>query len=61
MNPADKETVQVTLNVPSRLLAHWDNGWQYETGNFTFRIGPSIAKLPLSTTVMLEALAAPLL
>ena len=27
------------LEVPTRLLAYWDNGWTYEPGNYTLRIG----------------------
>ena len=45
------ETVTAELNVPARLLAYWDNGWIYEPGDYTLRIGTSVTDLPLTTRV----------
>lgn len=49
------ETVTAVLDVPTRLLAYWDNGWTYEAGNYTLRIGTSVTDLPLETTLTLFA------
>lgn len=45
------ETVTAALEVPTRLLAYWDNGWTYEPGGYTLRIGTSVNDLPLQTTL----------
>jgi len=47
------ETVTAVLDVPTRLLAYWDNGWTYEAGDYTLRIGTSVSDLPLETTLTL--------
>ena len=47
------ETVTAVLDVPTRLLAHWDNGWTYEPGNYTLHVGTSVTELPLETTLEL--------
>jgi beta-glucosidase len=47
------ETVTSVLNVPTRLLAYWNNGWTYEPGAYTLRIGTSVSELPLQTTLQL--------
>jgi beta-glucosidase len=47
------ETVTAVLNVPTRLLAYWDNGWTYEPGEYTLRIGTSVSELPLQATLEL--------
>lgn len=44
----------VTVAVPTRLLAHWDDGWQYELGEFTLRIGTSAVDLALSAPLMIS-------
>jgi beta-glucosidase len=49
------ETVNAVLDVPTRLLAYWDNGWTYEPGNYTLRSGISVNALPLETTLTLSA------
>jgi beta-glucosidase len=41
----------VEVAVPSRLLAHWEDGWTYEPGAYTLRIGTSAIDLPLTATV----------
>ena len=48
------ETVTATLSVPTRLLAYWDNGWQYEPGDYRLRIGTSVSKLDLDAAVTLR-------
>ncbi|MCU1407669.1 MAG: glycosyl hydrolase [Glaciihabitans sp.] len=48
-------TAPVTITVPTRLLAHWDSGWQYEPGNFALRVGTSVEELPLVATIELKA------
>jgi len=45
------ETARVTVDVPTRLLAHWQDGWQYEPGEYVLRIGASAVDLPLRATV----------
>jgi beta-glucosidase len=47
------ETVTVTLDVSTRLLAYWDNGWSYEPGPYLLRVGTSVTNLPLDVTVKL--------
>ncbi len=40
--------------MPTRRLAHWDEGWQYEPGEYTLRVGTRVDDVPLSRTVTLE-------
>lgn len=47
------QKASVDVNVPTRLLAYWDDGWQYERGDYVLRIGTSAVDLPLSATVTL--------
>ncbi|MWV48929.1 glycosyl hydrolase [Rathayibacter sp. VKM Ac-2803] len=48
-------TAQIAVTVPTRLLATWNDGWEYEAGAFTLRIGTSLEDVPLATE--LEILA----
>ncbi|MFJ6158610.1 beta-glucosidase [Pseudarthrobacter sp. NPDC092184] len=48
------ETATAVLVVPTQLLAYWDNGWTYETGSYTLRIGTSVTDLPLEITLTLS-------
>ncbi|HEY0470848.1 MAG TPA: glycoside hydrolase family 3 C-terminal domain-containing protein, partial [Kribbella sp.] len=48
------ETAQVEVRVPTRLLAHWDAGWQYEPGDYLLRVGTSVVDLPLEAMVRLS-------
>jgi beta-glucosidase len=48
---AAHETSTVSIAVPRRTLAHWDGGWQIESGAVTLRIGTSVADLPRSVQV----------
>ncbi|WP_166356174.1 glycoside hydrolase family 3 C-terminal domain-containing protein [Phytoactinopolyspora limicola] len=36
----------VTIKVPARAFAHWDNGWHTECGPYTIHVGPHINDLP---------------
>ncbi|SKB71877.1 beta-glucosidase [Arthrobacter sp. 31Cvi3.1E] len=45
------EQVKVTLNVPSRLLAYWDNEWVYEAGSYRLRGGFSVTDLSVETSI----------
>lgn len=47
------ETVTATLEVPTRHLAYWDNGWTYEPGEYSLRIGTSVSELPITRVVRL--------
>lgn len=49
------ETVSTVLNVPSRLLAYWDNGWTYEPGEYLLRTGFSVSNLPSTATMVLKS------
>lgn len=51
------ETATITLDLPTRLLAYWDNGWAYEPGDYTLRIGTSVTELPLETTLTLAGIS----
>ncbi len=47
-------TATVEVAVPTRLLAHWADGWQYEPGDHRLRAGTSAVDLPLETVVTLD-------
>ncbi|MGK3955507.1 beta-glucosidase family protein [Arthrobacter sp. R4] len=51
------ETATAILNVPTRLLAYWDNGWTFESGDYTLRIGTSVTELPLETVLTLTGVS----
>lgn len=51
---AGGESAEVLIEVPTRHLAHWADGWQYEPGEYTLRIGTRADDLPISRTVTLE-------
>lgn len=46
-------TTTVPVTVPTRLLAHWADGWQHEPGAYRLRIGTTAVDLPLETTLTL--------
>jgi beta-glucosidase len=48
------ERRSVTVTLPSRLLAYWDQSWKYETGRYILRAGTSAADLPLAAEVSLR-------
>lgn len=48
------QTATAVLDVPTRLLAYWEDGWTYEPGDYTLRIGTSVGSLPLEATVTLN-------
>lgn len=47
------ETVSTVLQIPTRLLAYWDNGWTYESGDYTLRVGSSVTNLPHAVSITL--------
>jgi beta-glucosidase len=47
------ERASVEVTVPTRLLAHWQDGWQYEDGEYLLRAGTTAVDLPLSHTFTL--------
>ena len=44
------DPTDVRIPVPRRELAHWDDGWHVEPGEFVLRVGTSAADLPLAVT-----------
>ncbi|WP_254774009.1 glycoside hydrolase family 3 protein [Microbacterium sp. cf046] len=49
------ETVEVSIPVPARRLAHWDGEWVVEPGAYTLRAGASVADLPLDVGWTVDA------
>ena len=49
------ETATVDVEVSTRLLAYWADGWTYEPGAYTLRVGTSVVDLPFDTTVELTS------
>jgi beta-glucosidase len=47
------EYKNVQIEIPTRLLAHWDDGWKYEPGIFRLRVGTSLDSLPLDIPIYL--------
>ena len=47
------ETARVQITVPTRLLAYWQDGWQYEPGAYQLRVGTSVTDLPQTAKVEL--------
>ncbi len=47
------EKAKVQVDVPTRLLAYWQDGWQYEPGRYALRVGTSAVDLPFSAAVEL--------
>nr|WP_308197300.1 glycoside hydrolase family 3 C-terminal domain-containing protein [Rathayibacter sp. VKM Ac-2929] len=48
-------SAQIAVTVPTRLLATWNDGWEYEAGAFTIRLGTSLEDVPLVTELELRA------
>ncbi|WP_458115914.1 glycoside hydrolase family 3 C-terminal domain-containing protein [Arthrobacter sp. D2-10] len=46
-------TVKTQIDVPTRLLAYWNNGWQYEVGTYRLLIGTSVGNLPMTADINL--------
>ncbi|GAB3615660.1 glycoside hydrolase family 3 C-terminal domain-containing protein [Okibacterium endophyticum] len=49
--PGQTQTVRVS--VPRRMLAHWQDGWQYEPGEYELRVGTSVLDLTGSVPIEL--------
>jgi beta-glucosidase len=45
--------VRVAVEVSTRLLAHWADGWAYEPGHFALRVGTTAVDLPFTAVVEL--------
>lgn len=52
------ETARVLLPIDPACLAHWEDGWQLEAGDYQFRVGTSSAHLSEPVTVRLPGWAA---
>ncbi|GAA4733995.1 glycoside hydrolase family 3 C-terminal domain-containing protein [Modestobacter marinus] len=48
------QAARVDVAVDTRYLAHWADGWQYESGPFRLRAGTSAVMLPCEWTVQLH-------
>ena len=54
------ETVNLGIEVPERVLAHWsEGGWTLEAGTFTLSAGSSSVSLPLTASVTVKLPARP--
>ena len=53
------EKARVDVEVSTRLLAHWADGWTYEPGPYRLRVGTTVVDLPLTATVNLVVDLAP--
>ena len=42
------ETATARIPLPARRLAHWDGGWEVESGSYTLHVGGSVAHTPLT-------------
>ena len=49
------QNATVDVQVETRLLAYWADGWTYEPGAYTLLVGTSVVDLPLDTTVELTS------
>ena len=49
------ETTTVEVEVSTRLLAYWADGWTYELGTYALRVGTSVVDLPFDTTLELTS------
>ncbi len=47
------QSARVPVTVPTRLLAYWADGWQYEAGAYRLRVGTTAIDLPLETSLAL--------
>jgi len=45
------ESVVADIQVPARAFADWQDGWNYEAGDFRLEAGTSVSVLPLGATV----------
>jgi beta-glucosidase len=49
------ETRMVEVEVDTRLLAYWQDGWRYEPGQYGLSVGTAVDALPLTTRLELTA------
>ncbi|GAA4681670.1 glycoside hydrolase family 3 protein [Frondihabitans cladoniiphilus] len=45
------ESATVSVPLPARAFADWNDGWNYEAGSFDLHVGTSVTATPLETTV----------
>ncbi|WP_422872732.1 beta-glucosidase family protein [Curtobacterium sp. RRHDQ66] len=48
------ESTEVSIEVPARAFAHWDDAWAYEPGTFTLHVGASVADAAGTVALELE-------
>jgi len=48
------QTARVDVAIPTRYLAYWADGWQYEPGEYRLRVGTTAVDLPLETTLRIN-------
>ncbi|GAA1056922.1 glycosyl hydrolase [Agromyces luteolus] len=51
------ETVTVEVPVAARAFEHWDDGWRTEPGAYALRVGFSVADLPVTLDIAVDAAA----
>jgi len=44
-------SARIDVAVPTKYLAYWADGWQYEPGDYRLRVGTTAVDLPLETTL----------
>ncbi|KGH46793.1 MULTISPECIES: beta-glucosidase [Modestobacter] len=49
------QIARVDVAVPTRYLAYWAEGWQYELGSYRLRVGTTAVDLPLEATLEVTA------
>ncbi|WP_425839258.1 beta-glucosidase [Streptomyces fractus] len=49
-----REAVTASVRVDTRLLAHWDEGWRYEPGDYRLRVGTDVVTLPVEVPFALS-------
>jgi beta-glucosidase len=47
------ETKTASISIRGREFADWNNGWNYEAGEFTLLVGSSVNDLPLRHAVVM--------
>ena len=47
------EKARIGVEVSTRLLAYWSDGWAYEPGQYVLRVGTTVMNLPFTATVEL--------
>ena len=53
LQPGETRTIDIELD--TRLLAYWQDGWRYETGVYGLAVGTAVDALPLTTELEITA------